>query len=112
VTDNFHYSYLNNIPQHFATSLQHFEAHVFNATQTTGRVQRSLGIESDSDEQVIAWRPQAQLHSTECTRVCSVISAYRLLDIVAMLGGASPASSVDRSWFEIPNAFRVSVSAS
>jgi len=38
-----------------------------------------------------------------------VISAYRLLDVIAMLSGAHPAMSVERRFFQVPNkSFRVS----
>jgi hypothetical protein len=40
--------------------------------------------------------------------MCSVISAYRLLDVIALLSGVSPAPSVERRFFQIPNkSFRV-----
>lgn len=57
---------------------------------------------------MIPVNPQA-LNSTEYSRVCSVICAYRLVDVLAMLGG-NHAANVERGFFQVaPAKFRVSL---
>jgi hypothetical protein len=77
-----------------------------NLNETTSNlkvqdVQDILGIGSSG--QVVTWRPKDKLSSVEYSRMCSVISAYRLLDIIAMLRGANPALRLERRFFELPN---------
>jgi hypothetical protein len=70
-------------------------------------IRRGLGIGIGGE--LTSWHPgPANLAPIECSKVCSVISAYRLLDVVAMLGGVHGARAVERCFFEIPNSsFRV-----
>lgn len=71
-------------------------------------VQNVLGIGSGTD--VVSWKPRKDMNSSESKKVCSVISAYRLLDVVAMLSGAQPAPGVERQFYQLPNtSFRVSI---
>ena len=95
--------------QNFAKSMRGYESTLFNQlgdNELTVNVQSGLGIGISGD--MVPWRPKANLSSIECSRVCSVISAYRLLDVVAMLGGAQAAPSIKRCHMEVSNAsFRV-----
>ena len=62
-------------------------------------IRRGLGIGIGGE--LTSWHPgPANLAPIECSKVCSVISAYRLLDVVAMLGGvhgARPSTNQDSS---------------
>ena len=61
-------------------------------------LQNNLGISFPSTSfQVVLSRGHPSLNTTEWSRVCSVISAYRLLDVVAIVDGANQAASVERS---------------
>jgi hypothetical protein len=88
-----------------------YESALFNQSspnEMTIKIQSGLGIGKSGE--VIPWRHKANLNSIECSRICSVISAYRLLDVVAMLSGAELAPIVERCFFNVPNtSFRVSV---
>jgi hypothetical protein len=76
----------------------------------TSRVQNVLGIGTGAH--MVPWQPKADVNSSDSKKVCSVISAYRLLDVVAMLGGVQPAPGVERQFFQVPNtSFRVSIIA-
>ncbi len=71
-------------------------------------MQNFLGIRSGA--QVVPWQPRKNANSSESRKVCLVISAYRLLDVVAMLSGAQPAPCVERQFYQLPNtSFRVSI---
>jgi hypothetical protein len=99
-------------PQSFAACLKGYESTIFNSlsgnrSDATSKVQRILDIRTSGE--VIPWRPRGNLNAVDCSRLCSVISAYRLLDVVRMLSGAHHASSMERRSFKIPNSsFRVS----
>ena len=67
----------------------------------TTRVQNVLGISPTG--QLVPWQPRSLLGNADSTKICSVISAYRLLDVMAMLNGALPAPSVPRQYFEVQN---------
>ena len=96
-------------------SMKGYESVLFDNLNETSRnmrvqdVQDVLGLGIGSSGQVVTWRPKDKLSAVECSRMCSVISAYRLLDIIAMLRGANPAPRLERRFFELPNkSFRVS----
>jgi len=45
----------------------------------------------------------------EFSKLCSVVCAYRLVDVLGLLGGGSHAGSVERGSYHVVNAnFRVS----
>jgi len=96
--------------QNFATSMKGYESTLFDSSrggESTTTVQNILGIGTSG--QMVPWRPMSALTSIDSSKICSVISAYRLLDVVAMLNGAHLAPSVPRRYFETPNkSFRVS----
>ena len=72
-------------------------------------LQNHLGIDFTSSDatNVIPWRDSAA-SASEWSRVCSVISAYRLRDVVAMLEGADLAEKVEQCSLEHINLnFRV-----
>jgi hypothetical protein len=98
------------VSKHFAKSLDLYEASLFNrfsSNAVTSRLQSGLGIGSSQD--VVPWHPESNQTSQESSRLCSVMSAYRLMDVVSMLGGSLPAPSVDRCHLQIPtSSFRVS----
>jgi hypothetical protein len=100
---NWHY-------QAFATSLKGYETTIFktlSVDELTTTYQKLLGV--GTDNQVVLWRPKSNLSNIDCSRICSVISAYRLLDVVAMLKDVHPAPTVERQFYEVPNtSFRVS----
>ena len=95
--------------QNFATSMKGFECTLFDISRRNERsttVQNCLGIGSSGP--LVTWQPTSALTTNDSGKVCSVISAYRLLDVVAMLNGAQRAPSVPRRYFEPPNkSFRV-----
>jgi len=66
-----------------------------NGNELTFKILSSLGVGSSTE--VDPWNPQANIRSVETSRLCSVISAYRLLDVVAMLSGGDPAGRVERT---------------
>jgi hypothetical protein len=78
----------------------------FSKNEVTFKVQSSLGIGNSGE--VVPWQRQSNLNSNDCSRVCSVVGAYRLLDVMAMLNDAHPAPSVERCSFEVPQTFHVS----
>jgi hypothetical protein len=92
--------------------MQGYESTLFDClgaswNETTINLQNVLGV--GTSKEIVPWRPKNDLNSIDCSRLCSVISAYRLLDVAAMLDGAPSAPSVDRHFFKVPNAsFRVS----
>jgi hypothetical protein len=104
---------LTILHQNFATCMQGYDSTLFNrlsgsGSEMTMNVQNVLGV--GTSDQMVPWQPRTDLTATESARVCSVICAYRLWDVVAMLGGADSAPSVDRRFYEIPNtSFRVSI---
>jgi hypothetical protein len=80
-----------------------YESTLFNQPSNndlTVKVQSGLSIGSGD---VVPWRLKTNLSSIECSRVCSVISAYCLLDVVAMLDGAHPARSVKQYFCQVQN---------
>ena len=115
-TSKFQFSIpLINSCQNFATSMNHYELSLFNSktlSELTCKVQSSLGISStgsSQDLQVACWAPTNKVNSMDLSRLCSVISAYRLFDVIAMLEGGHRAPTVDRHFVEISSsAFRVS----
>jgi hypothetical protein len=103
---------LNNLAQNFATSMRNYEAILFNGLSRNdliSKVQRSLGI-GGNELPLTSWQPSNKVHPIECSKVCSVISAYRLWDVMAMLDGSQPAPTIERCFLEVSYAtFRVSV---
>jgi hypothetical protein len=87
-----------------------YESALFNQSsgnEITVKIQSGLGIGKSGE--VIPWRRKANINSIDCSRICSVISAYRLLDVVAITSGAELAPIVERCFFNVPNtSFRVS----
>lgn len=75
------------------------------------RLQSSLGVTFNPH----AGRSSAAIVSTtpiienvaEYSRLCSVICAYRLVDVLAMLRGGERAPSVPRVHFDVSSNFRV-----
>jgi len=59
-------------------------------------VQNVLGIRSGMD--VVSWKLRKNMNSSELKKVCLVISAYCLLDVVAMLSGATVVRSLLQVW--------------
>jgi hypothetical protein len=77
--------------------------------ETIYKVRKSLGI-GGNEQALTAWHPSHQLNTLDYSRMCSVISAYRLWDVMAMLDGSLPAPRIERQFFDIENIkFRVSV---
>lgn len=104
-------AHVSNAFHNFATSMKGFESTIFDTStrrnESTTTAQNLLGIGSSG--QMVAWNPSKTLAGTDSGKMCSVISAYRLLDVVAMLNGAHRAPSVHRRYFDPPsNSFRVS----
>ena len=90
-------------PKNFAASMMGYESTLFSrlgVNEVLYKVLSSLGIGSSTE--MVPWHPNAPISSTESSRLCSVISAYRLLDVVAMLGGGDPAASVQRIPIDVP----------
>jgi hypothetical protein len=93
-----------------------YESRLFNQlsrSELTFRLQSYLGIgssEAGSSEAVIPWKLNSNLSPNKCSKVGSIISAYHLVDVLAMLGGADRARTVDRRSFQVPDNFRVSAS--
>jgi hypothetical protein len=106
------YAKLISFPKNFVKSLKGYESILFNPlspNELIYKVQSGLGI--GMKEEVVPWQRRTNVNSTDCSRVCSVIGAYRLLDVVAMLDGAHPAPSIERCFYQIPSSsFRVSAS--
>jgi hypothetical protein len=106
------YAKLISFPKNFVKSLKGYESILFNPlspNELIYKVQSGLGI--GMKEEVVPWQRRINVNSTDCSRVCSVIGAYRLLDVVAMLDGAHPAPSIERCFYQIPSSsFRVSAS--
>lgn len=85
----------------------HFRENVLN--EVANKVKSGLGI-GKNNMQVTTWCPTNRPSSIEASRICSVISAYRLLDIVAMLDGVRAAPSVERRFINISSdTFQVSM---
>ena len=105
---------LTTLHQNFATSLKGYETTIFDTltgsrSDLTVKVRNILGIGSSTE--MVPWQSRGHLTSIESSRVCLVISAYRLLDVVAILSGAHAAPTVGRRFFQLPNAsFRVGIS--
>jgi hypothetical protein len=92
-----------------------YESFLFNGhcvNESTGKIKSVLGIGigiGNEEQRLTSWRPSNKLAAVDCTRICSVIGAYRLLDVVAMLDGFQPARRVERMYMSVSNTtFRVS----
>jgi hypothetical protein len=85
--------------------------HKHSINELTSKVQSRLGITIGDGLQVVPRsQSSSKLSSIEMSKICSIISAYRLLDVVAMLDGVHPAPSVGQSFMNVSNSeFRVSV---
>jgi hypothetical protein len=99
-------SVLSSTLQHDPTSMKGYESMLFNCgnestNESMTTVQNILGIRTSG--QMVSWKPMSTLTSTDSCKVCSIISIYRLLDVLAMLNGAHLAHSVPRRYFETPN---------
>ena len=101
--------YFINLPQNFTTSLSRYELSLFsksNANELLSKVLNSLGVGVASSQIISGWHGNSS--SIDTSRACSVICAYRLLDVIALLGGGDPAPVVERSPFMAPiGSFRV-----
>ena len=76
--------------------MKRYESSLFNnyvGNELTHKVLNSLGISADGE--AVPWQGNAS--SIETSRLCSVISVYRLLDVIAMSGGGASAPTVERS---------------
>jgi hypothetical protein len=77
----------------------------FGADELTNSFQRLLGVGTHTD--LVLTRQQGEVPPVESSRICSLISAYRLLDVLAILNGGHSAPLVERQPYEIPASFRV-----
>lgn len=99
--------------QNFAICMKNYESMLFHhqsINKSTSRIQNSLGIDLGHRLQLVPWSPLTKINSHEMSKICSIISAYRLLDVVALLDGVHPAPSVERRFMDVSHStFRVSV---
>lgn len=98
--------------QGFASSLNAYERSLFNRV-TTDRglagLRNNLGINFGSSEEsrLVPWS-NPPTNAAEWNKVCSVICAYRLRDVVAMLDGADSAENIEQRSLDHVNVnFRV-----
>jgi hypothetical protein len=75
--------------------------HHHSINESTSRIQSSLGIDLGHHLQLVPWSPSQKINSLEMSKIGSIISAYRLLDVVALLDGVHPAPSVERQFIDV-----------
>jgi len=102
------------IVQNFVHSLRQYESILFKEISPNYQILKlrtALGISSTSpSSQSVSQKSSPSINSFEWSRMCALLSAYRLLDIVAMQSGANHAPFVDRHALEVANSqFRVSL---
>jgi hypothetical protein len=100
--------------QNFAICMKNYESMLFHhqsINESISRIQSSLGIDLGHRLHLASWSPSKKINSLEMSKICSTISAYRLLDVVALLDGVDPAPSVERRFIDVSHStFRVCVS--
>jgi hypothetical protein len=91
--------------------MKNYESMLFHhpsINESTSRIQSSLGIDLGHRLHLASSK---KINSLEMSKICSTISAYRLLDVVALLDGVHPAPSVERQFIDVSHStFRVCVS--
>ena len=89
----------------FTTSLHNFEATLLSYSSVNigvMAIQKHLGITfspNPRNVQLIPWQSETAPSPQEWSRVVSVLSAYRLLDVVALVSDAERGGSVEQSVF-------------
>ena len=77
------------------------------------KLQWSLGIlfhEVSASSALVLATARSPPNANEFSKLCSVISAYQLVDVLALLGGGSHTGTIEKGLFHVVNSkFRVSL---